>query len=212
MWIRLLFDAAVAALLMAGWYFAWREVNRLKAERILLSVRQAVASRAAVSRACWRGASHFDVELRFAAAFRESWLSVELTPREMPIQWLMACLRKQPEQVRFRAELEHRPTVNLIVANRRWGGRTSKTAALPDESYSLGSLVITTREDWQSETAIIERILAARSNEPIQVEFRKRSPHLVVTAPLSSLTPEEADSGLFGLLQELATCGAARKE
>ena len=212
MWGMLLFDAALAVLLMVGWYFAWREVNRLRAEKILLWVRRAVAGRAAVSRACWRGASHFDVELRFNAAFRESWLSVDLMPREMPIQWLMAWLRKQTEQVTFRAEMEHRATTNLIVANQRWGGRTSKTAALPEACYSLGSLVITTREDWQSETAIIERILAARSNEPIQVEFRRRSPHLVVTAPLSSLTPQEEDSGLFGLLQELATCGAARQE
>jgi hypothetical protein len=212
MWARLLFDAAVAALLMAGWYFGWREVNRLKAERILSRVREAVAGRAGVSGACWRSASRFDVELRFSAVFRESWLSVDFIPREMPIHWLMASLGKQTEQVTFRAELEHRPTTNLIVANQRWGGRTSKAAALPDECYSLGMLVITTREDWQSETAIIEGILAARSNEPIQVEFRRKSPHLLVTAPLSSLTQDEDDPGLFGLLQELATCRAARKE
>ena len=212
MWGTLLLDAALAALMIAGWYFAWREVNRLKAERILSCVRDAVAGRAGVSRACWRGASHFDVELRFTAAFRESWLSVDLMPREMPIHWMIARLRKRTEQVTFRAELEHRSATSLIVANRKWGGRTSKAAALPDECYSLGMLVITTREDWQCETAIIQRILAARSSEMIEVEFRKKSPQLVVTAPLSSLMQDEDDAGLFGLLQELATCRAARQE
>jgi len=208
----LVLDAAVAALLMAGWYFAFREVNRLKAERILFCVREAVAGRAGVSRPCWRGASHFDVELRFTAAFRESWLSVDLMPREMPIHWMAAFLRKQTERVTFRAELEHRSATNLIVVNQKWGGRTAKAAALPDECYSLGMLVITTREDWQCETAIIERILAARSSESIEVEFRKKSPQLVVSAPLSSLTQDEDDAGLFGLLQELAACRAARQE
>jgi hypothetical protein len=45
----------------------------------------------------------------------------------------------------------------------------------------------------------------------IQVEFRKKAPHLLVTAPLSSLTDDD-EAGLFGLLHELASCRAARKE
>jgi hypothetical protein len=207
-----LFDAAVAILVVAGWYFGWRELNRLRAEKVLRIVEQAVGGRARVSPARWHGSSHFDVELRFASAFRESWLSVDLTPREMPFHWLLARLRKQQEQVTFRAELEHRPSNNLIIANQKWFGRTSRTAPFPETCYGLGSLVITTREDWQSETAIIERILAARSREQIHVEFHTSSPHVIVSAPLDSLTPSEDEPGLFELLQELATCVAARKE
>lgn len=213
MWGIFLFDAALAALLVVGWYLACKELNRLKAEKILLCVKEAMGGRARVARARWRGASHFDVELGFAAAFRDSWLSVDLTPREMPMQWMMSRWRKQPEQVTFRADLEHRPTGTLFIANQRWHGRTSESREMPQECYSLGSLVITTREDWQSETAIIARLLAARSGDLIQVEFRKQSPQLIVTAPLASLlSTSEDEPGLFGLLQELASCVTARKE
>ena len=212
MWGMLLFDAAVAIIVVAGWYLGWREVSRLRAEKVIHCVRQAVAGRAQVSGPYWHRPSRFDIELRFAVAFRESWLSVEFTPREMPIQWLMARLQKRPEQVTFRAEMEHRPSSGLVIATHKSCGYTSRTALSSEDCYSLGSLVITTREDWQGETAIIESILAARSRELMQVEFRKRAPHLLITAPLSSLTPDEDDSGLFGLLQELATCRAARKE
>jgi hypothetical protein len=212
MWGMLLFDAAVAIFVVAGWYLGWREVSRLRAEKVIHSVRQAVAGRAVVSGPFWHRPSRFDIELRFASAFRESWLSVELTPREMPIQWLLARLHKRPEQVTFRAELEHRPSSGLIITRHKTCGYTSRAALLSEDCYSLGSLVITTREDWQGETAIVQSILAARSRDLIHVEFRKRAPHLLVSAPLSSLTQDEDDAGLFGLLQELATCRAARKE
>jgi hypothetical protein len=208
----LLFDAAVAVIVVAGWYLGWREVSRLRAEKVIYSVRQALGARARVSGPYWHRPSHFDIELRFAAAFRESWLSVEFTPREMPLQWLMARLYKRPEQVTFRAELEHQPSSSLVITTHKSCGYTSRAALSSEDCYSLGSLVITTREDWQAETAIVESILAVRSRELVQVEFRKRAPHLLITAPLSSLTHDEDDSGLFGLLQELATCRAARKE
>jgi hypothetical protein len=212
MWGILLLDAAIAILVVAGWYFGWREVNRRRGERVMRTVVQAMGGPARVSAPRWHGASHFDLELRFAAAFLESSLSVELTPREMPLHWWLAHARKQTEQVTFRAELEHQPPSNLIIANQHWYGRTSRTGAMPESCYSLRSLVITTREDWQGEAAIIERILAARSEELIQVEFRRKAPHVVVTAPLNSLTQSENDSGLFGLLQELATCMTAQKD
>ncbi len=212
MWGMLLFDAAVALVVVAGWYLGWREVNRLRAEKLMLSIKQAVAGRALVAGPFWHKPSRFDVELRYVSGFRESWLSVELTPREMPLSWLLAFLHKQGEQVTFRAELEQRPSSGLIITRHKCCGYTSREALSSDECYSLGSLVITTREDWQSETAIVESILAARSRQLTKVEFRKRAPHLLVTAPLSSLTQDDDDSGLFGLLQELATCRAARKE
>lgn len=207
-----LFDAVVAAVVVAGWYLAWREVNRLRADRLMQVIREALAGRAVVSGPRWHRASRFDVELRFASAFRESCLSVELTPREMPLQWLLALLHKRTEQVTFRAELEQRPSSGLVITRHKCCGYTSPKALSSDDCYSLGSLVITTKEDWQNETAIVESILAARSRELTHVEFRKKAPHLLITAPLSALTQDEEDSGLFGLLQELATCRAARKE
>lgn len=211
MWARFLFDVLVAAFVVAGWHFGWREVNRLRAEKVLASIEQAAAGKALVSPPRWQKASRFEVELHFASGFRDSRLSVELTPREMPLSWLLARLRKQQEQVTFRAELEHRPSGSLIIGRHRCCGYTSRDALSSDDCYSLGSLVITSREDWQSAATVVESILAARSRELMQVEFRKKAPHLVVTAPLSSLSDDD-ESGLFGFLHELASCRAAKKE
>jgi hypothetical protein len=44
----------------------------------------------------------------------------------------------------------------------------------------------------------------------MHVEFLKRAPQLLISAPLTSLTDDEEVSGLFGLLLELAICRAAR--
>ena len=212
MWGMFLCDVAIAVAVVAIWYLGWRQVNRRRAEKVMRRVIEVIGDQARVLVLRRRGPSTLEIELSFPTAFQRSWLSIDLMPREMPFHWLRAKLREQKEEVTFRTELEHRPVNNLVIANQKWYGRTSRTAAPPDSCYSLGALVITTREDWQGETTIIERILAARSHEFVQVEFRKRPPHLVVTAPLDSLTQSEDDGGLLGLLRELATCVAAQKE
>jgi hypothetical protein len=208
----LLFDAAVAAVAVASWYLGWRQVNRMRAEKLVHSIREAVAGRAQVSGPFWHKASRFEVELRFASGFRQSRLSVQLTPREMPIHWFMARLHRQAEQVTFRAELEHPPSSDLVIGRHKCCGYTSRNALSSTDCYSLGSMVITTRKDWQSEAGILESILATRSRELMQVEFRRKAPHLLITAPLSALSLQDEESNLFGLLRELATCRAAKKE
>ena len=49
MWGMLLFDAAVALCRIASWYLGWRKVNRLRAEKLMRGIREAVAGRALVS-------------------------------------------------------------------------------------------------------------------------------------------------------------------
>ena len=124
----------------------------------------------------------------------------------MPLNWLMARLKKQKEWILFQAELERRPSSNLVIASHRWIGRTDVHGPTPSCCYSLGSLVVTTREDWSTETALIETLLATRAHEFAHVEFRKKAPHVRLTAPLESLCPNADQSGLFDLLQELASC------
>lgn len=209
--LTFLLDAAIAAILVAGWYLVWRDVNRRRAEQVVSWIQRAVCGRAYVSAPRWHRPSRFDVELRFASGFRESIVTVQLTPRELPIQWLLARLRKQQEQVTFQAELERRPSSNLIVANHRCFARTDPDAPPPDACFSLGSLVITTREDWRNETSVVERLLAARSQELHELEFRTNPPHLLLTVPLESLNAGKNEPGLFTLLQELATCASARR-
>jgi len=43
------------------------------------------------------------------------------------------------------------------------------------------------------------------------VEFRRKAPHLMVTAPLESLNSTSEEAGLFVVLQELAICTSARE-
>jgi hypothetical protein len=153
-----------------------------------------------------KGASRFSVRLQFPSGFRDSSLEVGLTPREMPLNWLIARYHREREWIMFHAELDRQPSANLVVANYRWIGRTRGMKASPELCYSLGSLVVTTREDWQTETSLIETLLATRAHNFAHVEFRRRSPHVTLMAPLQALHPAETESSLFDLLQELASC------
>lgn len=206
MWESLLLDAAFAALLVVVWYAVWRQFNRRQGEAIVGWIQEAVSERVRVSAPRWRSASRFSVQLRFGANFRESSIDVGLTPREMPLNWLLARYTKRREWVMFQAELERRPASNLLIANHRWYGATDPKSAPPEECYSLGALVVTTREDWNTETALLETLLATRSHQFAHIELRKKAPHLLLTAPLESLRPGTDASGLFELLHELASC------
>jgi len=57
----------------------------------------------------------------------------------------------------------------------------------------------------------MERLLAARSHNLLHVEFRKKAPHLLVVAPLESVTSVDAQPELFSVLQDLASCTLARR-
>jgi hypothetical protein len=210
MWGSLLFDAAMAAMLIVLWYFGWREFNRRQGLAIVGSIQKALAGKACVSAPRWQGASRFSVQLRFPSAFRESSLAVGLTPREMPLNWLLARWKKQKEWILFQAELERRPSANLVISSHRWIGRTNPRSQPPESCYSLGSLVVTTREDWNTETALIETLLATRAHEFAHVEFRQKAPHVLLTAPLDALCPDTNEASLFDLLQELASCASGR--
>jgi hypothetical protein len=211
MWGTVLFEVLFAALLVATWYFGWREFNRRQAKAIVGRIESAISGRGCISALQWQSASRFAVELRISPAFRDSFLTVQLMPREMPLSWLKARLSHQWESATFYANLDRRLPGKLVVATRRWFGSTNRGGAIPDTGYSLGSLVITAREDWQNETAIIEALVAARSQDLVEIEFREKSPNLVVTAPLQSLCAESEQSGMFQLLHELASCAAAKR-
>jgi len=109
-----LFDAEIAAILVAAWYLVWREVNRRRAKQVISCVQRALCGRAYVLAPRWHRPSRFDVELRFASGFRRSIITVDLMPREMPNRWVLARLRRQQEQITFRAEFERRPASHLM--------------------------------------------------------------------------------------------------
>lgn len=124
MWGTFAIDASVGALLVAAWYLWFRRLNHRRATRIVGWVEQALCGQASVTRIRWRSASHFSLELRlYRSAFRRACVSVELIPREMPLNWLAARLRRQKETVTFKADLDCRPANHLLVRNQHWRGQ-----------------------------------------------------------------------------------------
>jgi hypothetical protein len=209
-------DALVAAVLVAGWYFWFRCANRRRAVQILRWIDCAFSGHADISRLHWRSASRFDVELRLCpSVFRRVSLGIELTPREMPLYWLLSRLKRQKETVTFEAELDHRPAVNLHVQNHRWCGRTRRIRPASWRGWqfeSLGPMLISTRDDWDKDLGhMLEALLATRSCDFLHVSFRKKAPHFVAAAPLQALSPAAKNSAMFEVLEELASSASASR-
>jgi hypothetical protein len=211
---NLLIDTVTAALLVAVWYFWMRRRNHQRSVEITAWVETALAGYGMLSGVRWRGPSQFRLDLRlWNSGFRRAWLTVELEPREMPLNWIMARMRRHAETATFCAELDCPPAMNLHVHNHRWCGRTrrARPASLSSLQFeSLGPVMITTREDWQG-APMLDALLAARTTEFPHVSFRRRAPHLVINAPLELFKPGGTHWNLFERIEELASTASARK-
>jgi hypothetical protein len=182
-------DAVVAAVVVAGWYFWFRRVNRIRSKQILGWVERACYSHGAISGVRWRSASRFDVQLCLCApVFRRASLAVRLEPREMPLTWVAGRLRRQKEKVTFEAELEYGPRLRLHVQNHRWCGEAGgRRPSSPGrwQLESLGATVLSTQPEWQNLLGpLLEPLLASRSCDFLHVGFRAKAPHFVACAPL----------------------------
>ncbi|HVZ17718.1 MAG TPA: hypothetical protein VG897_11405, partial [Terriglobales bacterium] len=67
--------------------------------------------------------------------------------------------------------------------------------------------------DWQREImAMIDALVASRDSDFLTVQFRRNSPHLSATVPLSSLVPQNKNANqVFHVLRELADCAGASR-
>ncbi len=208
-------DSILAALLIAGWYLWFRRSNRRRSAQIMGWIEQAFSGHKECIRCVrWDGASRFRVELKLSPqVFRRASLAVCLEPRELPLQWLFSWIRERKETVTFEAELDHRPSFNLYLQHHHWQGSTRRIGLRSRQGWqssSLGPVVITTEPDAQhSHAAVIDVLLAAQSGKFLHVAFRKQSPQFIASAPLASLSPEAQDSGMLGVLQELAQSASA---
>jgi hypothetical protein len=210
-------SVVAAALAMALWYVALRSANRKRSRRALRLIEGALAGHGSVVGVHWSSASRFHAQLRFSAApFQHASVDVQLTPRELPLRWLMAAARKQPEMVTFEADLGLAPDFDLDVQNHRWIGRTRRLnprRAVQWQVEHTQPFLITTREEWQSEfSPMMDALLAARQRDFHAVRYRRGSPHFSATIPLDAI-PQSTDprSGLFEALRELAGGASARR-
>lgn len=199
------------------WYLWFARVNRKQSARILQWVEAVFAGHGHVIGVEWLSASRLQVRLRLASnLFQRAGLMIELRPRELPLHWLLARLRRKPETLTFEADLDCPPVFNLEVHNHRWCGRTRKRIPMDARRALIehcGPFVLTTRTDWQREiTTMMTALVASRDCDFLTVCFRRSSPHFSATVPLESLSPQaQTGPDLFDVLRELAAGASASR-
>lgn len=205
-------DVIAGTILVLAWYCWFARYNRMKARQVLTWVDREFQGRGRVTEVQRNSCSRFQIQLRLAASpFRQASISVELHPRQLPIHWLIHRVRKQPETLTFRADLDYPPCFNLEVHNHRWLGRSRRRLSRGWGIERAGPFVLTTRTEWQREiTGMMGALLASRECECMRVSFSRTSPHFLVTVPLavifSSTRPD-----IFDVLRELAAGAASAR-
>jgi hypothetical protein len=207
--MTLIYGAAAAAGFLL-WYLWFARRNRQRAAQALRWVEAAFAGHGHIAGLQWLSPSHLKVRLRLAPSlFRDPAVTVRLSPRELPLNWLLAWLRKRPETLTFEADLDASPTYNLEVHNHRWCGRTRKNLSPHAEDWVVeqtGPFVITTRSEWQQDiTSMLHALVASRERDFLSVSFQSASPNFRATAPLRAISPGSQPEGeIFDVLRELA--------
>lgn len=209
-------DVVIGIALVVGWYLWFRRQNLRKSHEVLQRIKTVFAGHAQIVGVRWAGASRLSVRLRvLSTLFQHASVLVELYPRELPLNWLWARLRRRKETLTFEADLECPPAFNLEVHNHRWCGRTRR---FPKKHGRMavehcGPFVLTTRNDWQREiTTMMTALVASRDCDFLTVSFRRTSPHFSASVPLESLSPEsQCEAEIFEVLRELASCASASR-
>ena len=210
-------DVLAGAILLLAWYFWFLRYNRRKAVEVLRWIERAFHGHGQVAKVQWLAASRFLVQLRLSpAVFHHAALAVRLSPRELPLRWLLSRLRKQQETLTFQADLDCPPSFNLEVHNHRWYGRTRRRFPPQVQGWTLeqaGPFVLTTRHDWQRDiTSMMGALVASRDCDCLMVCFRRTSPHFSATVPLDTIAPESAaQAEIFDVLRELAAGAASAR-
>ena len=217
LWGIIVIDLLAGAVLITAWYFWFARANRLRSLRVLRWIERIFDGHGQIAGVQWLSPSRFYVRLHLAPnPFREGSVSVQLSPREMPIHWLLTRLRKQQETLTFQADLDPAPCFNLEVHNHRWCGRTRRRFPADPQRWTLdhtGPFILTTRTDWQREiTHMMNALVASRDCDCMTVCFRRTSPHFSATVPLQAIAPDAlADADMFDVLRELAAGASAAR-
>ena len=210
-------EVLAGLILVTAWYVGFVRYNRRRAIEIVRWVRTAFSGQAQIMGVHWSTSSRFHIKLRLCpGVFHQSYIVVQLIPREFFVNWIISHFRKQQEVAIFEADLDPAPGFNLEVHNQRWCGRSRRGSRLdPHHGHveAFGPFVLTTRKDWQSEiTAMIDALVASRDSDFLSVSFRRTSPHLSATVSLDSLAPQHLrHENVINVLRELADCANAAR-
>ena len=206
---------AIVLTLWLGWAAWFRRQNRRRSQRALHWIEVAFQGHGQVAGVRWAGPSSFQVQLRLGQhLFQHASVAVHLLPRESPVQWLRAQLRKQQEVLTFSSDLELPPDFDLQVENHRWCGRTRRRIPSATTLHTMRTtpFMITTRSEWQHQSAMLDALIASRERDFLSVNYRRQSPHFAATLPLESLDPAaNGVSEFFDVLRELAGGASASR-
>lgn len=217
MWIEAAACIAAATVAIVLWYAWFLRYNRQRSLQALRWLESSLGGHGRVVGVQWTAPSRAQAQLRLApGVFQRVWAIVELLPRELPLRWIAARLRRQPEMITFQADLDIPPEFNLEVHNHRWCARTRRKVprdAARWETERVTPFMLVTRNEWQREISpMVDALLASRDQDFLNVTFQRRSPHLCASLPVDALAPDAPQhADLFEVLRELAGSASASR-
>jgi hypothetical protein len=204
-----LIGACLGMVFFVLWYGWFVRFNRRRGLRVLRWLQGAVAAHGQISGVAWITPSHFRARLSLSGyAFRQPFLDIRLTPRQMPVQWALWGWRCRQETLTFQANLTCPPGDSLEIGRIRWTGLTRRwtqvTGGWPQ--CTVATLFISTQPAWQPQlSGRINGVVATRNFEFLAVSFRPRPPHFSVTFSLQeTLRHPSGELAIFDSLRELA--------
>jgi hypothetical protein len=194
---------------LAAWYICFSRYNRRKGKEVLHWVEAACLGKGKIVDSYWLGASRFRAHLRFVSRWTaDASVTVRLRPRPIPFQWAISLWRGQKETLTFEADLDCAPGFNLEVCRHRWFTHNHPNGKIGSKNWTIsrpGPVILTTRTQWNQElTPVINTLMTARGHSLISVRFRPKSPHLVATVALETLSDQQASAGFLDVVRDLA--------
>jgi len=206
---------AVGLALLVVWHFYYAQKAKRRALEVVGWIEELLRGQGHIASMRWESSSSFSLPLRLRAhTFHNAAVHVNLIPRELPLKWISAKFKDQPETLVFTADLDWTPPVSLELQSYRLFARSRKDLSPDTPGWNFEQttpFVLTTRKDWQKEiTSVISSVLSCQERQFLSIAFSPESPHFIATLALSSIAPDSPyRTEIFSSLRELATGASA---
>lgn len=206
----------MVALLSGVWYWFFLRRNQRKAFSIRDWIEASMAGEGQVLGIRWMTPSHFRTPLRLTSRmFHHASVQVEMSPHQMPLQWLWNRLKKRPEVIIFQADLDTPPAFSIDIQNFRSFARSDRSTPAGGPEWRFirtRPFVVSSQTSWRKDLVGTMMSLAGSGNRDfLNISFRRNSPHFSVTLPLETIAPDSPDREfMLDMMRELATRSAAK--